>query len=463
MAPTEWTSAGSAPYRNVIGTDPELTDPANGDYRPVPGSPAEGYGCQTFGRRSIRENEPPLPAVCPVYYRDDVIDVAGSIVADTVWSAETVRVVGDVTVEDGVTLTIEPGVRVEFQDYYGLNVFGTLLAVGAPACRILFTTDEPQDFTVDQSHAGCWNGIRFDGTSATNAPSRLAYCIIEYSKATADGGGMYPYGGGAVSLVDFSELTIQNCIIRNNLAEYGGALFLCRHANPTVVGNLIVDNHALENASAVYCANSYPRIVNNTIVGNPIHNDANPYIESCAVLSFIAKPVFAGNIIRGNDPSVVYMHTQLWKNKDYYTGYNNIEDYETVGGNIDADPLFKDPASGDYRLASASPCVDAGDNTALSPGVVMDLDGLLRFADRPATPDTGNGVPPIVDMGAYEYQCLGDLDGDGDIDLSDLAQLLGSYGMTAGAEYADGDADGDGDVDLSDLAALLATYGVTCP
>ena len=55
--------------------------------------------------------------------------------------------------------------------------------------------------------------------------------------------------------------------------------------------------------------------------------------------------------------------------------------------------------------------------------------------------------------------------GDGDVDLSDLAQLLGNYGTTSGATYEMGDIDGDGDVDLSDLAALLGNYGATtgCP
>ncbi len=65
--------------------------------------------------------------------------------------------------------------------------------------------------------------------------------------------------------------------------------------------------------------------------------------------------------------------------------------------------------------------------------------------------------------GAAEPFCFGDLDGDNDIDLADLAQLLANYGATSGMSYEDGDLDADGDVDLSDLGALLAVYGTTCP
>jgi hypothetical protein len=77
-------------------------------------------------------------------------------------------------------------------------------------------------------------------------------------------------------------------------------------------------------------------------------------------------------------------------------------------------------------------------------------------ADGTLHDDDGDGTPD-------ECECVGDLDGDGDVDLADLAQLLAHYGMTSGAQYEDGDLDGDGDVDLSDLAGLLGVYGTSCP
>lgn len=58
-------------------------------------------------------------------------------------------------------------------------------------------------------------------------------------------------------------------------------------------------------------------------------------------------------------------------------------------------------------------------------------------------------------------QVEGDLDGDGDVDLTDLAILLAAYGTCDGdpAHNPDADIDGDRCVGLSDLAILLANYG----
>ena len=99
--------------------------------------------------------------------------------------------------------------------------------------------------------------------------------------------------------------------------------------------------------------------------------------------------------------------------------------------------------------------------------------GTTNSTDLPMTPgaydDTFNGGASgafgdifVAKLDKILAACTGDLDGNGAIDLSDLAALLGHYGETTGATYADGDIDGDDDIDLSDLAALLSLYGDPC-
>ncbi len=304
---------------------------------------------------------------------------------------------GDVIVADGVTLTIAPGVVVEFQDHYRLAVQGTLWAVGTPAQRILFTTDEPALFQVDASLTGCWNGIEFVGTKATNDPSRLEYCVIEHAKAVAASGAPYEYGGGALLLYDFSDLTLARSILRHNVAQYGGALFLYHGSSPQIEGCLFTDNHALGNASVLYCAYSYPRLVNSTAAKNPIHNEGDPYIDTCAALSFLAKPQFRNDIFVENDPSIPFIHAQLWQEKAYYTRHNVLEGYAGSGLNLAADPAFADFAAGDLHLSAASPCVNRG----LEDGApTEDLDGLPR------------PVMGAVDIGAYEYAAAHRLEAD---------------------------------------------------
>ena len=119
-------------------------------------------------------------------------------------------------------------------------------------------------------------------------------------------------------------------------------------------------------------------------------------------------------------------------------------------------------------------------------GIVTDLDGNPRFHDDTGTADTGNGAPPIVDMGAYEFQdttssadITGPLGGvpDGCVDAFDLGAMLGAWCSAVNdpippsppcencipANLALADISGaanvpDGCVDAFDLAKLLAAW-----
>jgi len=132
-------------------------------------------------------------------------------------------------------------------------------------------------------------------------------------------------------------------------------------------------------------------------------------------------------------------------------------------GNIDADPRFVDPNNGDFRLRGCSPAIDAGSNSAVPAGVVTDAAGQPRFVDQPDVPDTGEGAPPIVDMGAFEHQgqtCPLDLDGSCAVDLGDLTIVLGDFDCTGTCA---GDLNADGATDLADLTILLQNFGTPCP
>ena len=97
---------------------------------------------------------------------------------------------------------------------------------------------------------------------------------------------------------------------------------------------------------------------------------------------------------------------------------------------------------GDYFLVTGLTPADFGNGEF----------GLEFLADGCITALQITGVSP-------EPSCIGDLDGDLDVDLTDLALLLSDFDCTSGCV---GDVDGDGDTDLTDLALLLANFDQAC-
>jgi hypothetical protein len=189
------------------------------------------------------------------------IDVSGQISSAQTWNSDTVRVTGEVTIDNGITLTIAPGTNVEFQGHYSITIKGRILALGATTDTIVFTAKDTSEG---------WHGIRFDSTSSTNDTSRLSYCRLQYGRA---GGSDDDILGGALFLRNFSKVAISHSIISHNSASgyhsYGGGMY-CANASP-VLTDVTISNNAGSGSGGggIYCGrNAAPRLTDVTINNN---------------------------------------------------------------------------------------------------------------------------------------------------------------------------------------------------
>jgi len=118
------------------------------------------------------------------------VDHSGVITANETWFAadNPHNVVASVTVESGVTLTIEAGAEVQFTGNTILSVSGVLLAIGTQGTEIHFSG----------ATTLLWSGLRFRYGGA----GIIAHCLIENA-----GTGIRLEASGAVNLTD---TTIRN-------------------------------------------------------------------------------------------------------------------------------------------------------------------------------------------------------------------------------------------------------------
>ncbi len=184
-------------------------------------------------------------------------------------------------------------------------------------------------------------------------------------------GGRGP-GGGVFMVYDVEALIVQN-LITGNQAGAGGGIYSAA-ANSVIVNNTVADNDGAPEGSGIF-AYGYQglQLTNNIIVAKP-----GQAAIRCNALG--VPSVRFNNIFSAGGPA--------------YAGV--CSDMTGRDGNISADPLFTNPAQGDYHLQQGSPSIDSGDNQTLNlPD--KDIDGGPRILDG-----DGNGTATI-DMGVDEF------------------------------------------------------------
>lgn len=139
--------------------------------------------------------------------------VCSSIVTNTTWLAISSPFVicnnASIAIAQGVTLTIEPGVEVQFGSNSRLNANGTLSAIG--------TASAPITFTGVVTTPGSWQGIGVFGTLNATNRSVFDHVVIEYA-------GINVSSGSQLHL-EHAAVTLKNSLLRHGKQHgvYGAA------------------------------------------------------------------------------------------------------------------------------------------------------------------------------------------------------------------------------------------------
>ncbi|MCX6032343.1 MAG: right-handed parallel beta-helix repeat-containing protein [Chloroflexi bacterium] len=223
--------------------------------------------------------------------------------------------------------------------------------------------------------------------------------------------GTAPSGGG---IYNEGTLMVENSTLSGNMANQGGGIYTTGETK--VISSTLSDNSASEYGGGMYVKSSTVNIENTVFSGNSAQSYGGGFYGDDGAHTTMTNVSFGGNSepeVRScavfGDNSITLRNSILWSGSgaeelrtyEWYepepectstvdVTYSDIYQESSVyagTGNQNVDPLYLSPATGDLRLATNSPVIDAGTNAACPPA---DLLGVARPQAL------------VCDMGAYE-------------------------------------------------------------
>ncbi len=263
---------------------------------------------------------------------------------------------GGMLIEDG-----SPSVKhVIFEDNLARSGGGVYVEYGSPS---LFDVILPVQRRL-------W--IRWRHVQSGGCPN-LDRVSFEENTAWYVGGGMNNASGC---------LTVTNSSFVGNRSTHVGGGLANSHSDP-VLTNVVFSGNWSELGGGLASTYGNPKLTNTSFYDNHAWFDE----EGAAIREY------GGHIVVQN--SIIWVNTPIQITGNVTIVYSDVEGPDSWvhpgEGNINADPLFVDPAAVDLHLELGSPAIDVGNNSLVPAGVSTDLGGNPRI------------VGGTVDMGAYEY------------------------------------------------------------
>ena len=362
------------------------------------------------------------------------------------------RITSDIVVHNGATLTIEPGTVLLFSPGSSLLVYGRLLAEGTAALPIVFTGENGARwgaiafYYTDQdnriAHATVeWTteetaDLRAQGVTAYNSTLTLSDSVIRHTEGSAlhlqdsnvqvlrnqiydvwgmqgmygdglkaDGGQVViegnhlydvhtPYGDG----MQVTDMTVPPVVRGNHIHDIPDDCLDLNHSPGTLERNVLHDcgdkGISLGHAGTTTLANN---LIYNCAIGVAVKDSHQSTMAHLTVADCAAGlALYEAHAGEGGGHATV-INSILWSlttpldvrdGSTLAVTYSDVQGGVPGEGNMSTNPLFRNPAGGDYRLREESPCVDAG-------------------TPQGAPPDDVWGIPrpigPGYDMGAHEF------------------------------------------------------------
>lgn len=316
---------------------------------------------------------------------------------------------------DGDTVLVQPGTYVENINFNGHNIVlgslflmtgdttyisNTIIDGGSSGSVVTFESGEDSTavitgFTIQNGYSDNGGGIYCSYSSpgirsnsirenvASNEGGGI-HCHYSDSRISGNfifGNQVFPQysTGGGIHCRNSNVLVSENVISGNSTSHMGGGIY-CEGENVTITHNLFSGNTAHSSGGGIHCSGVRATITNNVIYGNSsdwigggitcgycdplIKNNTitrNSAVEAGGIYCYDSNPRISNSICWADSASGQVSEISMNESSSPNVTYCDVQGGWEGEGNIDCDPMFCYPDTGNFYLAANSCCVGAGE------------------------------------------------------------------------------------------------------